>query len=160
MGASDVDAWCKKGLATRGQTRWLAKKTLSGLRQARESPHDETLKRRQRLRSAGDRAGWRPGLFGQDQLAQLGGLQAVHRSIVVNGHGFLSLQERAAVYRRRSANSLCGVWAGCCRCRCGCHLARSGKAQGRSVGQSGLHVEFKCIAIRCANDNDSQLRVK
>ena len=74
MGASDVDAWCKKGLATRGQTRWLAKKTLSGLRQARESPHDETLKRRQRLDRAGDRAGWRPGLFGQDQLAQLGGL--------------------------------------------------------------------------------------
>ena len=40
----------KRGLEKawlRGQARWLANKTLLGLRPARESPHDEILKRRQ-----------------------------------------------------------------------------------------------------------------
>ena len=39
----------------------------------------------------------KPGLFGQDQFAQLGGLQAVDRSVVMNLDGFLSLQQIGAV---------------------------------------------------------------
>ena len=38
-------------------------------------------------------------LFGQDQLAQPGGLQAIDKTVVRDGHRFLSLQQVHAVER-------------------------------------------------------------
>ena len=48
-------------------------------------------------------------LFGQDEFAQLGGLQAVSSTVVHDGDGFLALQERGAVNNvTRRTTSLAG----------------------------------------------------
>ena len=37
-------------------------------------------------------------LFGQDQLAQTGGLQAIQRAVVLDGDGLVSAQQAVAVH--------------------------------------------------------------
>ena len=96
-------------------------------------------------------------LLGQDELAQLGGLQAVDRAVVADGDRFLTLKQGAAVYGTRNGVDRMGRVTVC---------TRDGQigwdvTQERGGGQSGLHEEFSCcVAVRFANDNDSQLLVK
>ena len=67
----------KRGL-TLLQALWLANTTLS------VPPHDETW--------------WLVlALFGQNEFAQLGSLQAVRRAVVHDGDGFLALEQGVAV---------------------------------------------------------------
>src|SRR5690606_11921199 len=89
---------CKKSLATRkGEPfRWLAK-TTGRAAMAFKSPHDET------------RCGLRGRLLGENQLAELGGLQAVQGAVVHDGHRLLALQQGGAIDRRLAA---CGGGAG------------------------------------------------
>ena len=96
-------------------------------------------------------------LFGQDELAQARGLQAVNVAVVGNGDAFVSLQQIAAV------NGLCTrrLWllAG---------LAAAGEitvtvrgAEGqRGGGQAGRHGSRKVGFVKLTNDNHSQLKVK
>ena len=98
-------------------------------------------------------------LLGQDELAQLGGLKAVHRAVVADGDRLVPLKQCAAV------NGPCdrfGRMGGGVACARGGQLRRYGWdrrniTQERGGGQCGLHGEFSCcVAVRFANDNDSQ----
>ena len=56
------------------------------------------------------------GLLGQNELAQLGGLQPVDRAIVADGDRFLTLKQGAAVYGPGNAFGRMGGAAVCTRC--------------------------------------------
>src|SRR6218665_721203 len=83
------------------------------------------------------------GSFGQDQFAQFGRLQAVHRAVVADGHRLFSLQQGAAVDG--------GGGARCRRCivdaRVGAQRSRrlgGGAKHGRGAGHGGWHGVVLC----------------
>ena len=78
-------------------------------------------------------------LFGQDELAQLGGLQAVHRAVVADGDRLVALQQHAAVQRGRGALRAGGRCLA--RYRGARRVGRRSAAE-RGGGQGGLHGGF------------------
>ena len=78
-------------------------------------------------------------LFGQDELAQLGGLQPVHRAVVADGDRLVALQQHAAVQRGGGAQRA----GGRCLARYrGARRVGRRSAVERGGGQGGLHESF------------------
>ena len=77
-------------------------------------------------------------LLGQDEFAELGGLQAVDRAVVVDGHGLVALQQCVAVQCSRVE----GFAVACSRWR-GASLVCVRGAPKRGRGHIGLHGDFR-----------------